>query len=360
MTTPLDQIIWAQIQEKGPMPLDEFMNLALMHPEHGYYQRANPLGAKGDFITAPDISQMFGELIGLWCVDCWVKLGAPNKFILAEVGPGQGTLMQDALRSASLVPEFLEAADIHLVEGSRKLQTVQQATLRDYTVTWHQSIQDLPSDLPLILIGNEFLDALPIRQFEATEDCWLERKVALLDTALTLVTEPVADVRTNTELPSISGIEKGVIFELPAAAMDVVKDLALRLSNQNGVALFIDYGPMESGFGDSFQAVKNHKFVDPLANPGSHDLTAHVDFAKLASVAKKQGCSPTPIATQGRFLERLGIEARALSLSRNADEATKKRITEDLKRLVSNSGMGTLFKAFSFHHGMNEGPAGFS
>lgn len=360
MTTELTKTIQQKIQSSGPITIAEFMDIALMHPKFGYYQSADAFGVKGDFITAPEISQMFGELIGLWCVDSWSKMGAPSQFMLVEFGPGRGTLMSDALRSAALVPEFLNAAKIYLVEGSQSLTALQKQNLKDHNITWCQNIADLPSDTPAIFIGNEFLDALPIQQFEYTSEGWQERRIGLDGDTFVFQRHPAAEELPLDHMPEDGVCDIGSVYERSTAAESVIRTLSNHLTQFGGCALFIDYGPGNSAFGDSFQSVKNHLFADPLQNPGTQDLTAHVDFETLVNIAKTAGCTATQIATQGRLLERLGIEARTLSLLRSANDSQKQKLNDDLKRLVSGSEMGTLFKAMCFHAKMTETPAGFS
>jgi len=352
-------ILKQQILKNGPMALEDYMKAALLHPEFGYYQRGETFGAKGDFVTAPEISQMFGELIGLWSIDCWVKLGSPEKFHLVELGPGNGTLMSDALRSAALVPEFLSAAEITLVEASEQLTLRQQQTLSSYSITWCDVWPTFRDTLPIIVIGNEFLDALPVRQYEQVDGHWAERKIALAKDKLIFKCEDIAASALPENLPSVSECDEGSIFETNPSAEKICSNIAANIAKNGGSALFIDYGPSESGLGDSFQSVQHHKYTDPLDNPGTSDLTAHVDFARLGHLATVQNCETYPISSQGRFLERLGIEARALVLSRNAADNQKAKIAGDLQRLISSKEMGTLFKAMTFYANMTEGPAGF-
>lgn len=334
------------------------MNTALAHPEYGYYQKADPFGERGDFVTAPEISQMFGELIGLWCVDCWVKLGTPAKFHLMELGPGQGTLMSDALRSAALAPDFLNSVQIHMVETSDRLTHIQQKKMAAFDVQWHSEIPDFDEN-PILVIANEFFDALPIHQFERSEGHWFERLVTLADHAFSLKLSSTPTDPALYDLPSSSSAEDGNIAEVNPIARSVTHSLATLLQRNGGAALCIDYGPTQSAFGDSFQAVQDHKYVDVLQDPGSADLTAHVDFEVLAKIAQKCGCTTLPVSTQGRFLERLGIEARVWQLSKDATPVQKEKIANDMKRLVSTQEMGTLFKTFSFYHHMQEPPSGF-
>ncbi len=355
----LEDLIKSDISANGPMRLDTYMDWALLHPEHGYYQKQSPFGASGDFVTSPEISQMFGELIGLWCIDVWAKLGAPKKFALIEMGPGRGSLMQDALRSAKLVPEFLAAADIHLVEASEQLTEIQKQRLSDHDIHWHKEFPDILSEMPVICIGNEFLDALPIRQFEVVNSKWLERVVTTVSEKLTFETSSIDDQAIENLLPKASECNQGDIAEVSATTRNFIMKLSSLIKANRGAALFIDYGPAQEAIGDSFQAVQNHEYSDPLDNPGSKDLTAHVHFSPLRDIALSAGCASPAIEGQGRFLERLGIEARVMRLSRNATEKQHKDITEAHKRLVSDQEMGTLFKAFGFSSGLQAPLAGF-
>ncbi len=349
----LETLIQAEITENGPLTLDRYMELALLHPEFGYYQKQQAIGSKGDFITAPEISQMFGELIGLWCVDTWTKLGSPNQFALVEMGPGRGILMEDIIRMTSRIPEFQQAAQIHLVEASNRLQSLQKERLAAPHITWHKEFPNLDKDLPVIVIGNEFLDALPVKQFKFSNGDWQEVAITLHDSELSY-THISSSARNLPE----EG-EEGQIQEYSPAADAFIQMLGNHIQLSGGAALFIDYGPAEETAGDSFQAIKDHKYSDPLIAPGTADLTAHVQFGRLQNIALKSGCASPAIEGQGRFLERLGIEARVMQLSRQANEAQQKDIAAAHKRLVSDEGMGTLFKAFAFSSKLNAPFAGF-
>ncbi len=356
--TSLAEILKAKIREEGPISVHDYMEAALSHPDYGYYTRSEPFGPKGDFITAPEISQMFGELIGLWCVDCWSKMGSPDRIHLVELGPGNGTLMQDALRSAALVPEFAKALKVHLIETSERLVGKQKDKLQGHPVTWHTEMPDL-STAPALFIANEFFDALPVRQYVKTQNGLAERGVCLNNDefSYTLLASPVS--QDDIDPCDFEGLKDESIVESNPLARTLTTHIARLLREVGGAALFIDYGFLEATSGDSLQAVKDHKYADPLKSPGEADITAHVDFTRLAKIAAAEGCETLPGTSQGRFLERLGIEARAMLLSRNATEPQKEKIAGDLKRLVSNNGMGTLFKAFSFYHTMAMPPAGF-
>ena len=297
------------------------MSLALGHPELGYYMRRDPFGASGDFITAPEISQIFGELIGLWCVQSWLDMGAPEDFALVELGPGRGTLMADIIRAAEVRPAFCAAAQIHLVETSPALQQIQRQTLSSCTVNWHVGVETLPQ-LPCLVVANEFFDALPIRQFECRNGSWHERMVVFSEAdglGIGLAPEAIADT-AFLRLDARQGrAEEGDVAELSLAAQTVCDIVARHIRLYGGAALMIDYGPARSAFGDSFQAMKGHRFVSPFAEPGDADLTAHVDFTALAEVAAEAGVSVDGPATQAEFLCQLGIRERGAALSRRLD-----------------------------------------
>jgi SAM-dependent MidA family methyltransferase len=334
--------IEAIIGSEGPIGIDRYMALALGHPVHGYYTTRDPLGAAGDFTTAPEISQMFGELLGLWAVAVWDAMGRPSPCRLVELGPGRGTLMADALRAAGRVPEFEAACSVHLVETSPALRARQRAALEGRDVSWHADVEEVPEG-PMILLANEFLDALPIRQFVRTEAGWHERLVGLGSEgglAFGLAPHPAAGLDGAAGRP-------GDIIETCPAAQALVAGLARRLVAAGGAALFIDYGPATDGPGDSLQAVRRHGFADPLAEPGQADLTAHVRFGALARVAARSGATAHGPIGQGAFLEALGIRARAAALSRGRDEATQAALASALARLTGPEAMGELFKAFA-------------
>ena len=360
--TPLGREIAELIAAEGPISVERFMSLALSHPQHGYYRSRHPIGAKGDFITAPEISQMFGELIGLWAADCWSRMGRPGKFNLVELGPGRATLMLDALRALRLMPNFLRAASIHLVEASEALKDCQRAALmpagpesdtagrpridQDHcpaSIAWHGRLQDV-SEAPLILIANEFLDALPVRQFVFARDGWHERLVGLDEKgALTFgVAGAVEPCLRGTAPP-------GAILEICSQAIVLTAEIARRVVAHGGVALLIDYGHARPGFGDTLQAVSNHARADPLHAPGEADLTAHVDFAAIAQAARRAGAAVLGPVTQGEFLRNLGIEARAAKLKSSATPAQGAAVDAALLRLTGEgpAEMGALFKVMA-------------
>jgi SAM-dependent MidA family methyltransferase len=339
------------IAVEGPIPLARYMGLCLGHPVHGYYTTRDPFGARGDFTTAPEISQMFGELVGLWAAEAWRLMGAPAQLRLVELGPGRGTLMADLLRAVRIVPGFAQALSVHLVETSPVLRARQQERLAGsvpvaFPVSWHERFADVPAG-PAVVIANEFFDALPIAQFVRTDRGWHERLVGLdADGRLAFGLAP----EPRAELPARGG--PGDVLEWPAPAAELVTEIARRLAAEGGAALIVDYGYAGPAFGDTLQAVKNHAFVDPLAEPGEADLTAHVDFARLADAAGSAGAAAHGPVPQGDFLRALGIAARAAALQARASPAQAADIAGALERLTGSGPdqMGTLFKALALSH----------
>ena len=346
---PLLSIIRAQIERFGPLSIAEYMTLCLLHPEHGYYTSRAPLGRAGDFITAPEISQMFGELIGLALAQAWMDQGRPDPFVLAELGPGRGTLMADALRATQAVPGFHAAVDIWLVEASPALQQEQAALLKGHRVTWCSSLSDLP-EAPLFLIANEFFDALPIRQFQKTKSGWQERMIGCDDTGL------VFGLGRGVPDGILDALPDGDFVEICNPARDMVGDIAQRIRAHGGLAMIIDYGNWGSA-GTTFQAVKAHQKVDPLCDPGLCDLTAHVDFRALAEAAK--GVALTALSEQGVLLERLGITQRAQGLARNLTGPALENHIAAHRRLTHPEEMGSLFKALALYPADAPPPPGF-
>ena len=344
--TPLARILARRIRVEGPISVSTFMAEALGHPEHGYYRRADPLGAAGDFVTAPEISQMFGELIGLWCAEMWRLMGSPTAFRFVELGPGRGTLMADALRATKVLPGFGDAASLHLVETSPALRERQKQALAAYDVAWHDRFADVP-DGPTILVANEFFDALPIHQFERTADGWRERLVALEGERFVRTLSPT---RTPAEvlIPRILLVaaEPQSVVEVSPLSITTMTAIAERLAAFGGCALVVDYGHDGHAVGDTLQAVRNHEFQDVLGDPGAVDLTAHVDFAALAEAAHDNAGHFGP-TTQGAFLQALGIRMRAEQLKKHASEAQRRDIDAALQRLIDPKEMGTLFKVMA-------------
>ena len=334
----------AQIAQDGPLTAAQYMTACLHDPEHGYYATRPRLGEDGDFITAPLVSQMFGELIGLWCVETWIRLGRPSPFFWAEVGPGDGTLIADALRAARLAPDFLAAARLRLVEPSAPLRALQAARLAGTAPEpgWAESVDSLPDGAPLILVANEVLDCLPVRQFVRTGRGWAERMVGLGpggELAFGLSSRPVDGL-----LPAA---EPGAVLEVSPAQQAFAAAVAARVAGSGGAALLIDYGRAEPGFGDTLQALKGHRKLDPLQHPGEADLTVHADFPAVLAAARDAGAA-TALLTQGELLRRLGIEARAAALGRARPDRAD-TIGRQLRRLTAADQMGELFKAACIH-----------
>ncbi len=343
----LARLIARQIATTGPMTVADFMATALGHPKFGYYMTRDPLGHYGDFITAPEISQIFGELIGIWCVAVWQSMGAPARFNLVELGPGRGTLMADALRAASQVPEFIEAADITLVETSPVLRASQKRALDAYDIAWRGSFEATP-DGPLLLVANEFFDALPAHQFVRTKDGWRERLVGLDDARLCFMTSGEATPATALLAPDVrSRSEVGAIAEVQPASLSVVASLADRISQQRGAALIVDYGHAVSAPGDTLQAVRRHESQEVLQFPGDADLTVHVDFAALTRATERKLAIFGPLG-QGNFLQRMGISVRADRLASMATPQQAEAIRAGVQRLIAEDEMGTLFKVLGF------------
>ncbi len=355
--TPLLAVLCQRIARSGPLTVAEFMATALGDPGHGYYTTRDPLGCTGDFTTAPEISQMFGELIGLWCADLWQRSGGGPR-ILVELGPGRGTLIRDAMRA---IPGGSGPITVHLVEISPALRQRQRQTLRHLDVTWHTSLADLPQG-PSIILANEFYDALPTRQFERARDGWHERLVGFgeEDGRLQFLAGPVIDPGPLIAPDILAAAQPGDIVEHSPARLDHVTALAQRLTAQGGTALIIDYGPAHSAVGDSLQAIRAHRPAPPLAEPGQADLTTHVDFASLADAARRAGACIYGPVTQRAFLRALGIELRANTLLASAPPARRRQITSALDRLIAPDQMGILFKVLAIAHPEAPVPAGFA
>ncbi len=340
--TPLGRKIRLLIEANGPMHVADYMALCLGDPEHGYYATRDPFGAAGDFVTAPEVSQMFGEIVGAWLVHLWRMTGEPAPVRLVELGPGRGTLMADILRVAAKARGFLDVATVHLVETSPVLRARQAATLANAGVdpAWHDSFSGVPAG-SLLLVANEFFDALPIRQFVRVGDAWRERVVGLDDSGKLAfgIGAGVLDTRP--------GAHEGAIFELRPAGQAIAAEIARRIVEENGAALIVDYGHAESAAGDTLQAVRGHRFADPLSAPGEADLTAHVDFAALARSAVAEGAATHGPLTQGEFLLALGLAERAEKLGANADAAGRAALRAAVERLAGPAAMGRLFKVLA-------------
>jgi NADH dehydrogenase [ubiquinone] 1 alpha subcomplex assembly factor 7 len=349
----LAQRLAQRIRAAGPISIADYMDEAGAF----YYGTRDPFGAAGDFITAPEVSQIFGELIGAWCAELWQRLGAPDPVLLVELGPGRGTLMADALRAARVVPAFTRALRLHLIERSPTLRRLQDEKLGAFEPRWHDSIATLPPG-PMLLVANEFLDALPIRQFERRGAAWHERRIALArdGESLAFALDPQPSLLA-AHLPS--GAE-GAIAELCPAAAALGGALGMRLAAQGGAALFIDYGYVASACGDTLQAMRRHRPHAVLDEPGSADLTAHVDFAAFASAARAAGADSHGPITQSAFLQSLGLAARAAQLRERASPAQAEAIRSGSQRLIDPAAMGTLFKVLALGKKGAPAPAGFN
>jgi SAM-dependent MidA family methyltransferase len=354
----LEERLKAQIEAQGPLTVAQYMTVCLHDPRAGYYATRPALGEGGDFITAPLVSQMFGELLGLWAAETWGRMGRPARVILAEAGPGDGTLMSDALRAARLEPAFLAAADLYLIETSLVLRKAQAERLGVGPLSphWIEALSDLPSDAPLILIANELLDCLPARQFIKTDKGWAERMVGLDDAgalAFGLAAQPVGAL---SHAPPDA--KPGEVLEVSPAQEAFAAELGDRIARQGGAAILIDYGRDAPGPGDTLQALKGHRKVSPLETPGAADLTVHADFPAVAAAARGAGAQASAILTQGEFLLRLGLGARTEALiAARPDRA--QTLQRQLARLTAPDQMGSLFKALAIHSRAGPAPPGF-
>ncbi len=350
----LSERIAGLIAGQGPITVAQYMTLALHDPKDGYYATRDPFGSGGDFTTAPEISQMFGEMLGLWCVQVWHDQGKPSPVRLVELGPGRGTLLADALRAMRVAPEFVTALDVVLVEASPVLRDIQQAKLADcgVAVAWTDRFDASSIDRTLFVVANEFFDALPIRQFVRVGESWRERMVrANTDGDLSFVLSPVA---ADGLVAGRKGAPQGGVAEISPAATALTEEIARTIANHGGGALILDYGYDAPGFGETLQAVASHSFADVLADPGESDLSAHVDFTALADAARQGNAVPFGPTRQGDFLVDLGITARAERLIANDPG-----VAQALYRLISPKEMGALFKALAIVADDAPKPPGF-
>jgi NADH dehydrogenase [ubiquinone] 1 alpha subcomplex assembly factor 7 len=349
-----------RIRREGPLTVAAFMAIALHDPTSGYYARRDPLGRAGDFVTAPEISQIFGELIGLWCADMWRRIGRPDPVILAELGPGHGTLAGDLLRAAAILPEFRQALALYLVEASPLLRQVQQRRLAAFEPHFIATVDDLP-DGELLLVGNEFLDALPVRQLVRGRSGWGERLVALDDCDRLVFAEgPEHAALAALVPPALHDRPPGTVVEICPAAATLAGALGARLARAQGAALFIDYGYFPSTHGATLAAVRRHAPAAVLEDPGNADLSAHVDFAAFATAARTAGAVVHGPVPQGRFLRALGAETRLAALSARASAAQRARLQDGLARLLDPAQMGNLFKVLALTSPGLPPPAGFA
>ncbi|WP_455481655.1 class I SAM-dependent methyltransferase [Bartonella sp. B35(2025)] len=333
------------IAHNGPITVSQYMTLALTDPQFGYYQKHHPFGCAGDFITAPEISQLFGEMIGIWTLASWKAQDCPIPFILAEIGPGRGTLMDDVLRTIQkLCTTAFNAAEIFLIEISQRLAKEQKKRLSSYQKEIHsiENFSQIPSG-PLFLIANEFFDTLPINQYIKINGEWRERRITVnQDGDFTFIS-------TLHKLPSsclqsyCSNIPDGIIFEHAPLRYQLMQQISNHLIQMKGSALLIDYGASDLAFGDTLQAISKHKFCNIFDAPGEHDLTSHVDFSFLKTIALEQGCF-AEILEQREFLFQMGLLERAKRLGANKSAALQSKICQDIERLVNPDQMGKLFK----------------
>jgi NADH dehydrogenase [ubiquinone] 1 alpha subcomplex assembly factor 7 len=339
----LETIIREIIGKQGAISLAAYMELALQHPEHGYYRVREPIGRTGDFVTAPEVSQMFGEMLGVWCAEVWRAMGKPDPFALVELGPGRGTMMQDILRATANVGGFHDAKKLCLLDSDKALRGQQRKAIGENAPRYIENISQLPS-MPAIIVANEFFDALPIRQFEKTFQGWAETMVTVADEALVMTKRTMAEGELNLIPPDKRDADPGMVIEISPKAQNMLRDLVRHIATQKGAMLMIDYGYVASSGASTVQAVSNHAYASIFERPGEVDLTAHVDFTTLARLVEEMGASVLPIIGQGEFLKNLGIKIRADGLKKQATMPQAAEIDVALHRLIDVEHMGQLFK----------------
>jgi NADH dehydrogenase [ubiquinone] 1 alpha subcomplex assembly factor 7 len=349
-----------RIRAEGPLPVAAYMAMALHDPLLGYYATRDPFGPRGDYVTAPELSQVFGELIGLWCADLWQRSGAPTPLILAELGPGRGLLACDLLRAAASVPEFRRAIRLHLVESSPRLRAEQKARLDFADAVWMERTDALPSG-PMLLVANEFLDALPIRQFVRGKRLWSERLVALDNEDRLVFVDGPQSLAASLLVPEARRESAGenAVVEICPAALALASSLGARFKEAVGAALFIDYGSVSGPGRATLRAYRGHRQVPPLAQPGAADLTADVDFGAFLEAARQEGARCYGPVTQGRFLAALGIAERLAVLCRGAGAAARERLEKAVESLVDPQEMGRAFKVAAIASPGLPAPEGF-
>ena len=340
---PLLPLLRSLIAGQGPIPVASYMALALGHPRHGYYMTRDPFGARGDFVTAPEISQLFGECLAVWCALAWDAMKRPQPMRLVELGPGRGTLMADLTRTLDrIAPALARGATLHLVETSPVLRRAQATALRGRNAAWHARFEEIP-DGPLLLIANEFFDALPVQQFLRTGEGWCERLVDWDETAGRLVFRAGPPLPGDVP-PVMAAAPAGSVYETSAAATALAGEIGMRLAAAPGAALVIDYGRRAPAAGDTLAAIQGgRKDADPLAAPGEADLTAHVDFAALAHGFARGGAQSWGPVTQGELLTALGLKQRLAALAARAAPDQIERLESGARRLIADEAMGTLF-----------------
>ena len=338
--TELSKIIHEIVKENGPISVGTYMSLCLGHPQHGYYMQREAFGAQGDFVTAPEISQLFGEMLAVWVMLTWEKMGKPSDIQLVELGPGRGTLMSDIWRSMAVQPELRDNVQIHMVEFSPRLLQIQEEALADAPVTWHANFETVPQ-ASSIIIANEFFDALPIEQAIFHQDDWYQRQVTSDEVDLFFTKGEILQGIAEDEMP------EGSIFEYAPLATMIMQQLCRFIDQNKGAMLVIDYGddaPLSERFGDTLQGLRDHLMVDVFDEPGFSDLTAHVAFSSLEMIAQEENCETNPVQTQREFLTQLGIRLRAEKLASKATEDQARDLYTGLDRLVDANQMGDLFK----------------
>ena len=348
----------ALIRAQGPLSVAQYMAEALNNPRHGYYARSDPIGMDGDFITAPEISQTFGEIIGLWCAATWENMGRPRPVRLVELGPGRGTLMADAVRALRVSPDFRAAIAVHLVELSEPLRQAQRRALTGIDAIWHQRFDEVP-DGPLLVVANELFDALPIRQFHRTAAGWCERCVGLSTdgSAFRFVLSPAPVIGLLTGALADAPLDS--VAEICPPGRALADEIGARIASFGGAALILDFGTAEGASGESLQAVRRHRGHDALAAPGEADLSARVDFAALAEAAAQAGAAVYGPVEQGRFLIANGIAERIANLVKGRTAEERAALSSGVERLTDPAQMGSLFKVLAIAHPDLPMPAGF-
>lgn len=347
--TSLKERLKADIAASGPISIAHYMAVCLADPEDGYYSTREPFGSGGDFVTAPEISQMFGEIVAAWLYSVWRDRGSPKDAVIAEIGPGRGTLMADMLRSWHKIDAgFIFSNRIVMIETSDRLADSQRKLLKPFNapICWHYSLEDIPGG-PLFIVGNELFDALPLRQFVKTPSGWRERMIGLDENGRLAFMAGFTGIDPDLLPPDAEAQPEGRIFEISPARAALMQTMAEHIGREGGAGLMIDYGYLETGFADTLQAVRNHAYADIFADPGTADLTAHVDFAALAMIARQQGLA-VEMTTQGEFLLSSGLLERAGALGATRNEDARERLRDDVERLAGPDQMGTLFKVMAF------------
>lgn len=356
----LEQRLIDYIKSHGPITVAHFMETALFDPEFGYYTTHNPFGSKGDFITAPEISQIYGEMIGLWAYSVWEQMEKPDKIAIVEIGGGNGTLMSDFLRGVSHIKDFCDALNVHMVDASPLLLDKQRKKLSLYETTFffHTDISSLPEE-PFILIANELFDALPIHQFIYKNGTWLERHVDYSNGSLTFV-DLTQSSFTRAVKNKYNIADENAVVELNIKGNALAHTIAKHIESFGGAALFIDYGYVKQPFLNSLQAVKSHSYHNILENIGETDITAHVNFGELIEIAHKYNVGVTNCVTQRSFLNVLGINMRLERLLLSATGPQQKQLASGVARLLDVDNMGSLFKVLAYHQSGFTTPLGFT